>query len=85
MDSFFNYFGIPPQSAKPRPGRQLSPLPRCPLPPPAAKKMLDYMDIVQNAFHAATNWNPDNSYATLNASTRCIRPPPPSLFPPTED
>ena len=43
--------------------------------------MLDYMDIVQNAFHAATNWNPDNSYATLNASTRCTPPLLPPLPP----
>jgi distribution and morphology protein 10 len=32
--------------------------------------MLDFMDLVQNAFHNATQWNVDNSYSTLNSSAR---------------
>lgn len=32
--------------------------------------MLPYMDYVQNAFYEATEWNQDNSYATLTATAR---------------
>ncbi|KAF8532839.1 hypothetical protein BDD12DRAFT_868233 [Trichophaea hybrida] len=34
--------------------------------------MLDFMDHVQNAFYSSTKWNTDNSYSTLNASTRAL-------------
>ena len=36
--------------------------------------MINYMDLVQTTFQSATDWNPDNSYSTLNVSARCSTP-----------
>ena len=33
-------------------------------------KMLGFMDYVQNAFYEASRWDRDNSYGTLNATSR---------------
>ncbi|CAF9931179.1 MAG: hypothetical protein GOMPHAMPRED_005839 [Gomphillus americanus] len=35
--------------------------------------MLQFMDFVQQAFFSVTNWNRDNSYGSLNATTRGTR------------
>ena len=47
--------------------------------PCRAAAMLSYMDYIQQAFYASTNWNEDNSYANLNATARGN--PPPSTSP----
>lgn len=36
--------------------------------------MLNFMDLVQNAFYKTTKWDTDNSFSTLNASTRGTLP-----------
>lgn len=33
--------------------------------------MLDFMDYIQLAFAEGTNWNRDNSYSSLTATTQC--------------
>lgn len=39
------------------------------------REMIPYMDYVQNAFYEATEWNQDNSYATLTATARGLSIP----------
>lgn len=34
--------------------------------------MLEFMDYIQSAFYAATGWNRDNSYSSLNATTNAL-------------
>jgi len=36
--------------------------------------MLDFMDYVQHAFFSASNWDRDNSYGALTATSRGILP-----------
>ncbi len=34
--------------------------------------MREFMDYIQSAFYAATGWNPDNSYSSLNATSDAL-------------
>lgn len=41
-------------------------------PPADPATMLEFMDYIQSAFYAATGWNRDNSYSSLNATTDAL-------------
>lgn len=41
-------------------------------PPADSVTMLEFMDYIQSAFYAATGWNRDNSYSSLNATTDAL-------------
>jgi hypothetical protein len=39
------------------------------------KKMIEFMEYVQNAFYNASNWNLDNSYSKLTATAQGLHVP----------